>query len=341
MKRSWRNLAIMAFLMCLPGFAFAQAKVGTSTFEFLKIGPSARAVAMGEAFIAVANDASATYYNPGAMITIKKPNFLLSHVSYPAGVSYDYISGVYPVPQLDGVLGGFVSGLTTDNINETTPEMPYGTGRTFTVSEFTGGISACRKLTNKFSVGLNARYIRSNLADVSATGWSADVGTYYETGWKRIRIAMVIQNFGPDVKYLQEEQTLPMNFKFGGSAEVYSDTIRGHSVTVAFEGWHPNDNVEMYTIGAEYSYRDFIMFRLGKKMNGFHRNTWSDYVASPTTNDPFIEYPIINEKGGLSTDGASVGFGIKLPMGLSVDYALANIGFFGELHRFTLSYAMK
>ncbi len=339
MKRSWRNLAILTLVMCLPGIVFAQAKVGTATFQFLKIGPSARAVAMGESFIAISNDASATFYNPGAMITIKRPKYLMSHVSYPAGVSYNYLSGVYPVPRMDGVLGAFVSGLSTDNMNETTPEMPYGTGRTFTVSEMTAGVSACRKLTDKFSVGLTGRFIKSNLADVSTTGWSADVGTYYETGWNKIRIAMVIQNFGPDVKYLQTEENLPMNFKFGAAAEVFNRDDQ--SVLVALEGWHPNDNIEMIAVGAEYDYHNFIQFRIGKKVNGIRRDSWSDYAAHPTSMDPFIEYPIINEKGGISFDGASVGFGLKLPMGLAIDYSLSNIGFFGDLHRFTLSYAMK
>ena len=44
-----------------------RGKVGTTGFQFLKIGPSARAVAMGESFIALANDASAMYYNPAGL----------------------------------------------------------------------------------------------------------------------------------------------------------------------------------------------------------------------------------------------------------------------------------
>ncbi|MDK9699092.1 MAG: PorV/PorQ family protein [bacterium] len=339
MKRTWLHIIRLIPLLLLPALVFAQAKVGTSTFQFLKIGPSARAVAMGEAFIGIANDASATYYNPGAMIVMKQPKFMFTHVSYPAGVKYDYVAGIYPMPQVYGVAGAFVSGLTTDNITETTPEMPYGTGRTFNVSEWTIGGSYCQRLTDKFSVGFTGRYIRSDLADVSANGWSADVGTYYETGWRNIRIAMVIQNFGPDVKYIQTEHTLPMIFKFGGAAEVYKRN--DHTVLVAFEGWHPNDNIEMVAIGAEYDWRNFVQFRLGKKINGVTRDSWEKYQGNRTSNDPFVEYPVFDEDGGISFDGASVGFGVKLPMGLSVDYALTNIGYFGDLHRFTLSYSMK
>ena len=339
--KSRRSLwSILALLLFLPGLVFGQAKVGTSTFQFLKIGPSARAVGMGESFIGVSNDASALYYNPGAMIIMKKPNFILSHVAYPAGVKFDYLGGVYPLPRLDGIAGAFISGLTTDDITETTPEMPYGTGRTFNVTETAMGIAYCQRLTDKFSVGLTARYISSDLADVNATGWSADVGTYYETGWRNIRIAMVIQNFGPDVSYIKADHTLPITFKFGGAAEVYKKG--DHSVLVSLEGWHPNDNMEMVTVGAEYDFRNFVQFRLGKKVNGARRDSWEEYQNNRTSKDPYVEYPLIGENGGFSLDGASVGFGVKLPMGLGVDYSLSNIGHnFGELHRFTLNYAMK
>lgn len=330
---------IVSLLILTPLIAFGQAKVGTSTFQFLKIGPSARAMGMGEAFIGLANDASATYYNPGALLTMKKPTGMISHVDYPSGVQYNFLSGVYPIPRLYGAVGGFLAGLTTDDMVETTPTMPYGTGRTFNVSEVTAGVSWSQRLTDKFTVGITGKFIRSDLADVTANGWSADVGTFYETGWKKIRIAMVIQNFGPDVKYLQTEHTLPITFKFGGAAEVYNQG--DHSVTAALEGWHPNDNIELITLGAEYSFRDFVQFRLGKKLNGIKRNSYEDYAKSRSGNDPFVEYPLFDEDGGLTFDGMSVGFGVKLPMGVSIDYALSNIGYFGELHRFSLSYTMK
>ncbi|MCX7834956.1 MAG: PorV/PorQ family protein [bacterium] len=339
MRRNSLKLLIILGLFIFPWIVWGQAKVGTSTFQFLKVSPSARAMGMGEAFIGLANDASAAYYNPAALLTLRSPTGMITHVAYPSGVQFNYIGGVYPLPAVYGAIGGYIAGLTTDDMIETTPTMPYGTGRTFNVSEFTASVSWSQRLTDKFTVGITGRYIRSNLADVSANGWSADVGTYYETGWKNIRIAMVIQNFGPDVKYLQTEHTLPITFKFGGAAEVFKQG--DHSVTAAVEGWHPNDNIELIAIGAEYSFRDFVQFRLGKKINGIRRDKYEEYVVNSKGKDPFVEYPLFDENGNLTFDGTSVGFGVSLPIGLSVDYALSNIGYFGELHRISLSYTLK
>jgi hypothetical protein len=57
----------MPLLLLLPGLLYGQAKVGTAGAQFLELGVSARAVAMGEAFVAVANDATAVYYNPAGL----------------------------------------------------------------------------------------------------------------------------------------------------------------------------------------------------------------------------------------------------------------------------------
>jgi len=324
------------FLICLSPAAYGQAKVGTAGLQFLKVGVGARATSMGDAFTAVANDVSALYYNPGGLVQLSKPEALFTLIEYPAGLKFVYIGGAMPVQGTPSTIGIQVTSLFTDDMIETTPESPYGTGRTFTASDLAAGISYCHRLTDKFSVGGTVKMLNERLADKSSTGWSADVGTFYATGWKKINIGMVIQNFGPDMKFESTPFPLPISFKFGASMIAWETPL--YSLLLAGEFLHPNDNIEFYHIGAEFNAMRMVSFRLGKRINALSRDSWEDYQADQQK-DPFVEFPLLDEDGGLTLDGVSVGLGLNLPeAGVTVDYAWAGLGTLGGVHRFTVGY---
>jgi len=327
-------------VLIAPGIAWGQAKVGTTGVNFLKIGPSSRAVAMADAFLPLADDVSALWYNPAGLVNLRKSELGVSHVSYPADVSYEYLGYAKPLPALGAALGVQVFGLYTDDMIETTPERPFGTGRMFSASDFSASVSFAQRLTDKFSVGATGKFVQENLADEVAQGWAVDVGTFYDTGWKSVKIAMLISNFGPDMKFISSAFPLPMTFKFAMAADLKkTDTSR---LTAAVEALHPNDNVEEVHIGFEYAFKETAFLRCGKKVNGFKRSSYDDYLNDMENENPFTEYPMINEDGMVSFDGASFGGGLYFHgIGLAVDYSYANIGFLGDIHRFSLRYRFK
>ncbi|MCX6641006.1 MAG: PorV/PorQ family protein [bacterium] len=337
-----RKISIIALVILLAtaNLCWGQAKVGTAGVQFLKVGVSARAMGMAEAFVGVADDAAALYYNPGGLLQLKKMDYVLTHIAYPAGIALDYVAGAMPVPKLQAAVGVQITFLHTDRMDETTPEMPYGTGKTFSASDLCAGITYAQRLTDKFSVGGTVKYIEERLADRKATGLGFDVGTFYNTGWKSIIIAMAITNFGPDMNFVDSPFPMPINFKFGGSIRLIDR--EAHSLLFALEGWHPNDNLEQYNFGLEYGFQKMAFLRIGKKVNGMKRYSWDEYQAD-NEKDPFVEYPIINEKGGISTDGLCLGAGlnIKLPtLNLRIDYAFTNVDKLGSTSFFTLGITM-
>jgi hypothetical protein len=58
---------IIIILLLLVTHSFAASKVGTTAAQFLKIGVGSRAVGMGGAFVAVADDITSLYWNPGGL----------------------------------------------------------------------------------------------------------------------------------------------------------------------------------------------------------------------------------------------------------------------------------
>jgi len=243
------GLVLGLICLLLPSTAAGQAKVGTTGAQFLELGVSARAMGMAEAFTAVADDISAVYYSPAGLVSLYGKEAMFTYINMPADVGYGFGAVGFPLESIGGVLGVAVSALTSGEMTETTYEdgQQVGTGRTFAYNDFAASVSYGRYLTDRFSVGFTVRYIGEYTHDYSASGWSADVGTNYDTGFRGFKIGMSITNFGPDMKFITNSYPLPINFKFGGSINV----IDGYNNLVVFaaEGSHTSDNLEKYNAG--------------------------------------------------------------------------------------------
>ncbi len=301
-----RILWLPLLLLLLPGVLYGQAKVGTAGAQFLELGVSARAVAMGEAFAAVSNDATAVYYNPAGLTQLYDREAVFTHLEYPAGIRYEFGALAYPLYSFGGVLGFAMYVLDGGDFDETTYEHPLGTGRTFGAKEYAVGVSYARNLTDRFSVGVTFKFIDEMYEEERASGWAADVGTNYDTGFRNFKISMVIANFGPDMTFLRDSYPLPINFKFGGAIDVIDGGK--HLATLALEGWHPSDNLEKYNAGLEYSYDSRYYVRVGEKFN-------------------------------YDLGGFAVGGGLRLPFKnteLRLDYAYRDLGLLTEAHRFSI-----
>src|SRR5262245_8506075 len=97
--RALAPLALAALIAAAPVTAHAQSslggqRAGTSSGTFLRIGVGARAVAMGESFVAVANDPSAIFWNPAGLASLQRNEVGLSYVQWPADVDYGHITAV-------------------------------------------------------------------------------------------------------------------------------------------------------------------------------------------------------------------------------------------------------
>lgn len=317
-RSSRRSVLLLGIVLgfCLtylvfPSSAHSQAKVGTTGCQFLELGVSARAMGMAEAFTAVVDDISAVYYNPAGLVYMYGREAEFTYITMPADVNYYFGAIGLPLESIGGVIGIGVYTLTSGDIIETayeTDDPQLGTGRVFSYDDFALSVSYGRYLTDRFSIGLSLKYIGEFTHDYSASGWSADIGTNYDTGFRGFTIAMVITNFGPDMRMINDDYPLPINFKFGGSINVIENT--DHLLTFAAEGSHPSDNLEKYNTGLEYTFKDFVVLRGGGRVN-------------------------------YDVDGFTAGAGVRVPFGedreLSFDYAFQDFGILTEVHRFSMS----
>ena len=293
-----KKIFLVLIILSLPATSFSGdfSKVGTAAAQFLKIGVGARAMGMGETFVAVANDASSLYWNPSGMTNISALSVNVSHSQWFAELFHNYAGIVIPFGEHDAI-GVSVISLTTHEQEVTTVEKPDGTGIFYNVNDIAIGISYARPLTDRFSVGVTAKYIQQDAYNESANTLALDVGTYLRTGFHDLVIGMCVSNFGgnmqlegrdlialadinkqisgeynPDSRLKTEPWTLPLNFRVGIAMNIVggSDPFfqsESHRFQLALDGNHPNDNNERINVGGEYSWNETVYARLGYKIN--------------------------------------------------------------------------
>ncbi|OQX90055.1 MAG: hypothetical protein B6D65_00060 [candidate division Zixibacteria bacterium 4484_93] len=312
MKRAILGACLLLFL---PVMIFAQAKVGTSQAQFLEIGPGARSSGMAGAFLGVADDITAIYYNPAGLARLTGAEFGAGYLKYPAGINYSYAAAAYPA--FGGVIGSAFYNLGTDKMPVRNPSHPEGTGQTFSANDMACGMTYSRMLTDRFSVGITAKFIGEFYEDETAYGWAVDIGTFYQTQFKSLRLGMMLSNFGPDMKFIEQSYPIPMAFQFGMAAEVLQDA--NNRLTLSLLGLHPNDNLEKFGFGVEYAFREYAFLRAGYRLTGYSFKDIDKY----------------------NSEGFSFGGGISVPVAMKkvcLDYAYTDFGSLTSLHRVSFGF---
>lgn len=293
-------------------------RAGISTAQFLKIGVGGRATAMGDAFVAIANDVSALYWNPAGLTQFSENQVMFSHNQWVVDINHDFIGAVYHLDDAN-TFGVSLTSLSMDEMEVTTEYAPFGTGEYFGFSDMGIAISYSRKMTDQFSFGGTVRYIEETLDKLKMRGIMIDLGTYYWTGLGSTRFAVTVTNFGNDLapdgevvlvgnRTKSDWQTFspPTMFRIGFALEPYED--EEHKVTTSIQLNHPNDNSENLSLGVEYVWNKMFFARGGYKINVDEQNY-------------------------------SFGAGVNVPISIanvSVDYAFANFTKLGSAHRFSI-----
>lgn len=277
---------ITVLFLILSSLLYSQSitKTGTTAAQFLKVGIGSRAIGMGGAFTATADDISASYWNPAGLASIPSNEASFNHVEWFADIKIDNAAFATSVPGI-GTIGAFVSVLSTNDMMVTTIDRPEGTGEIFNFNNLAIGISYARNLTDNFSIGFNAKYVGENLWHMSAKGFAVDLGTLYRIQiLNEFRIAASISNFGTKMQLQgrdalvmkpsgagdgnlintnieMEQFDMPLMFRFGVAADIIkTGSMR---LTTAVDAVHPNDHTEFVNTGLEYSWNEIFFLRGG------------------------------------------------------------------------------
>ena len=152
-------ITLLTLLLTSGLFAQSLSKSGTTVAQFLKIDIGARAIGMGGAFVAVAEGPTAMYWNPSGIARVDKFSTVFNHSKWLMDISYNYLGAVLPLGN-EGVLGVHAIFLSMDDMELTTVDYPDGIENGFfSAGNYAFGVSYGFDLTDRFSIGFNAKYI--------------------------------------------------------------------------------------------------------------------------------------------------------------------------------------
>ncbi|MFA4923583.1 MAG: PorV/PorQ family protein, partial [Ignavibacteriaceae bacterium] len=176
------------------------SKTGTTAASFLEIGVGASANAMGGAFVSLANDASSLYWNVSGMANLDQYEVILVHTDWIADTKFDFAGLVLPLGDF-GNIGLSLTSLSMEDMKVRTVELPEGTGENFSASDISIALSYARKLTDRFSIGITAKYIKQSIWHMSSSAFAVDAGTSFKTDLLGgMTIGAVMTNFGTSMR---------------------------------------------------------------------------------------------------------------------------------------------
>ena len=294
-------------------------RAGTAAAQFLKIGVGGRATAMGDAFIAVADDATALFWNPAGIVQFENNQLTLSHTDWLVDIKHEFIGYVHKLNSANSIGIQFTS-LHMKDMPVTTEFQQRGTGEYFTFSDMLLGITFSSRLTDKFSFGATLKYFDETLDVLSMSGILVDLGTYYRIGIGSARFAVAVTNFGrqltPSGSIKRDDGSLitdfqsfnpPTLFRIAYAQEVYEN--KNSKLTTSIQLSHPNDNSENLNIGLEYWWNEQIALRGGYKLN-------------------------------VDEENLSFGAGVKTSVSgydVAIDYSYSNFSILGNVNRFSFN----
>ena len=228
---------ILGVLVCiavlLPEVAFAGP--GRTGAQILNLGGGARARSLGDAFSAMSGDVTSSLWNPSGLAEMPdsklrsgkeagQVSMFYTDYSGPfgeagEGLYYAFMSGAMPLGDV-GTVGATLQlqGQGTIAVTTDSPDVlrEESLGTNFALT-----FSYADRIMDSLSAGVSGKMIRMVLGRESGTSYAVDVGMQYglSLGGLPTRLGVAIQNVGPGISFIDENQAdpLPRFFRAGTS----------------------------------------------------------------------------------------------------------------------------
>jgi len=248
-----RAAVILSILMIVSSSAWAGA--GKTGAEFLKLGGGARALGMGEAYVALADDSTSVFWNPAGLAKMNFPDLTYMYNQWFLDIKHQYLNFAFPT--VNGTFGGSYSLLDSGDIQgyDSTGALTS----TFKTSSSALTFSWGRRINQRLSFGLCLKTISESLENRSASSTAADLGVLFDVN-PRFSLGAAIQNVGTPLKFVTEDTPLPQSMRAGAAlrSRIFNNDLNLAADLVSYA-----DGTSALNVGTEYWLQDLLALRLG------------------------------------------------------------------------------
>lgn len=250
-KKNRRPVLILtlAMLGSVTGWTFE----GLEGASFLDIPIGGRPAALGSAYAPIAEDAYASFYNPGGLGFLDSSQFAAQHLSYLESINYEFAAFAHPFTK------GSALGISIQYLH---PEDTPTTDLAGNVSEeFSGSYQAYslaygHAFGPKFALGIGGKFVRAKIASESADTGAGDIGMLIRPT-SALAFSVGATNIGGRLTFMQEEDSLPLSYRIGAAFRSAKDWLVSIQETIAKSGSESTQG------GVEWNPVEYIAIRAG------------------------------------------------------------------------------
>ncbi len=273
MRSDFIKIICPAFLIVLLATQMNYAEEGQAGTESnIKMGFGARALGLGQAFTAMADDPTAVFWNPSGLEFVHQQSVTFFHTTLFEGTMYDFLGYAYPTLNL-GTFGIGVGRIGTGNVTQR--DILGNDLGNFTFEEYHGFFSYAKKLPWDFTGGLSVRVIRRGWnslqeeGDLVDTGVGLDFGMMYKPqiftsvllrDWS---FGLSLRNlFAPQVNEGEAIDEFPLTVRLGILRKLYL-MGEGNRLNFLMDFDYSEKRDLLLHFGLEYRFREMGMLRAG------------------------------------------------------------------------------
>ena len=280
--------------------------------DALQLGAGARALGLGSAFVAISDDATAFFWNPGGYAILPKRELHAQHTEQFGGsINHDIIAIGFPLKRA-GIGLGLVR-LGVDGISFTqleNPNRPLGPDNRPQISQTVGTtdnvlyLSYAHKLKPGFSLGISSKFIHRALHVGKGTGFGLDTGILYHPSGA-LKFGVVIRNITQTRIHFDTNTTDAISPSLLVGTSYLHKFSQRHQI-LGSASLHLGEDTsgieknQIFNMGLEYQFKQRLMFRLGRQ--GTHLTAGAGLKLSRATIDlAFLENNQLNNTYRIST----------------------------------------